>query len=326
MSLIRLVSVLLPTFTRAEATADSREALADSAAGNCSADLRSTTSSILPVALVGLVVSCPAIASSTWKQVAAWCSHHLVSEIHIVVKHPCHQIHPELQESGCRVHFREQAQMTESLDQLLNNKMDRVSIIRRLRTVQQRELQRALDPAVDAVIVLDFDEAEIPGSGGLHLALCRLRRERWDVLCANGRRRHGGARWATYDSFATVTSDNVWLHTSPIRNGVSIELYNKVVASPVPVPVRSCFGGLSLFRRQLWSGGRCTYLEKPSATFVTNVTLFGEPAGNYNEHLALLECLRATLQSSGGPAEDLRVGIMRELKVTWAGPPKGRRE
>ena len=127
---------------------------------------------------------------------------------------------------------------------------------------------------LDYVIVVDCDLAFLPSSYSLQYS---FERTSFDVLCANG------INWHTYvigdltyyDDFAYVDADGRRVPESKTCKDKDTEIcqfafdYRK----PELVPVRSCFGGLAVYRVEIMTD--CEY------------------DGHTCEHIALHECARA---------------------------------
>ena len=170
-----------------------------------------------------------------------------------------------------------------------------------------------------AVVVVDLDEYELPPPAGLRRSIELVRSGAWDVLCANGWKHVNVSRGGVtatvrgeYDLFALVRTDGHWY--GPIEDAEEqARLYQAVVSSAEPYPVRACFGGVGVYRyRGVWDGGAagsCSYKWRPSDALIWEHY-------TWCEHVGFLECLRNESAEAG-----LRVGIFRELPVHWTSDP-----
>lgn len=140
---------------------------------------------------------------------------------------------------------------------------------------QQRDLALLGGTKYHAVIVIDID-VEIPCAKSIKEALHHL--QRYDVICSNSFEINEDGKKQTYDTFPLVTSSGQhmfpkfflagpeqMLGYAPLDGRPSQEEFFRVVAETAGVyPVRSCFGGLAIYRYDAWALPQCTYNTGPS--------------------------------------------------------------
>jgi hypothetical protein len=153
-----------------------------------------------------------------------------------------------------------------------------------------------------------------------------------NAICANGlqRSRFGETRphRSYYDTFSTVLLPNTWLHRESKRaiprgglHGENVtlskmsqrEMLNWFLSegsrnnkgSYEPVPVRSCFGGLTLYQADTWLHSTCRY------------DLYNEDYDAYRgkqeqqtcEHIVFHECLRQH--------DDFKIAVQPDMLTLW---------
>lgn len=158
-------------------------------------------------------------------------------------------------------------------------------------------------------------------------------RETYDAICANGVQR---SRWKEsfphrgyYDSFATVLLPNTWpvgeeKRTVPrgLLKGENVTLSKLSVRGLLdyflkegskgsksnynPVPVRSCFGGLTLYRADAWLSSHCRY-----DLYNKSVDVYrGKEEHQTCEHVVLHECLREKYS-------DFTIALQPDMTTLW---------
>jgi len=206
----------------------------------------------------------------------------------------------------------------------VSNRIDRIAA---LREVQRREVAAYLDAndltdeeVHDTVIVVaDLDVAFLPpASQVVDTALNMLSNQdrvktKVDVVCSAGVEAHGGY----YDTFATVLLPDTFVYDAnwrlnravrpeedasmivgggypPFTNWELLRWFDRVAAERGgSVPVKSCFGGLALYRAERWLDDRCGYVlpeeEEERSRLVERYANFeGRPC----EHVVFNSCLR----------------------------------
>ena len=160
------------------------------------------------------------------------------------------------------------------------NRIDRISALRQF---QRDEVASRLGG--DIIILADLDIAEMPSAEKVvSMALSMIHeQDAPDVLCSAGKTASGDY----YDSYATVFLPDTFVY--PIAHRMNQESWQDEDDSLIldsdfvgaadllnwleelgkngkdgitPVPVRSCYGGLALYRANIFFDGRCTYLDK----------------------------------------------------------------
>ena len=154
-----------------------------------------------------------------------------------------------------------------------------------------------------------------------------------DAICSNGIQR---SRWwdqfprkVYYDVFATILLPNTWpvlesKRTVPrgLLEGENITMskisqpglldhfltegFQKSKDSYKPVPVRSCFGGLTLYRADLWLHPTCRYDLYNKSLDVYR----GKEEQQTCEHVVFHECLRQQ-------REDFSIAVQPDMMTLW---------
>ncbi|KAL3792300.1 hypothetical protein HJC23_006212 [Cyclotella cryptica] len=156
--------------------------------------------------------------------------------------------------------------------------------------------------------------------------------EKFHAICANGLQR--SRYWENrphrnyYDTFSTVLLPNTWLHLESKRmiprgglEGENITLAKMSQQEALnwflsegtknhkgtyePVPVRSCFGGLALYRADVWLHDDCRY-----DLYNKDLDVYrGKQEQHTCEHIVLHECLRQQIS--------LRIAVQPDLLTLW---------
>ena len=140
---------------------------------------------------------------------------------------------------------------------------------------------------------------------------------KFHAICANGRQRgklRGGEtnlRHRYYDSFATVLLPDTWLHRK--ETGMSPEDVldwfleegrDENNSAFHPVPVRSCFGGLTLYPADFWlSSCRYDQFSKDSLGYK------GGKEHHTCEHILFDECLREKFSNEENPTNSIGIAV-----------------
>jgi hypothetical protein len=168
------------------------------------------------------------------------------------------------------------------------------------------------------VVSVDLDLHGLPGWGVMESALRSLGGHKgFDAICANGYELVGNSR-QMYDTFPLVLLDGTWMykHLGEARQKA---FFRQVAEAKQPVAVRSCFGGLALYRVEVWADPRCSYdrNRKGGGSYGLN-KMFGANEGfganEACEHLRLQNCLRALRE--GSSTAPLRIGIHPRLSAS----------
>ena len=228
--------------------------------------------------------------------------------------------------SGCApIIFRNE----ESLNITLSNAEGRIGKISHLRDVQRSILQhefqqnREMDVYNGAVIIADFDLQSWPSPQEINDRVGKLRKGTHDVICSNGVVIKGKDK-KYYDTFATIMLPDSFLiylerrlFPEPYKNetkafirsdrnksSISLESIWQMFhifgrkSSTGLVDVRSCFGGLAVYRADLYLESDCTYqLDRDviDARDINTVMRYAnKKEGRPCEHVVLHECFRST--------------------------------
>ncbi|KAL3792327.1 hypothetical protein HJC23_006239 [Cyclotella cryptica] len=149
---------------------------------------------------------------------------------------------------------------------------------------------------------------------------------KFHAICANGlqRGRFGQSHphRGYYDTFATILLPNTWLH--PKRAQISQEEImdwfidegadgsTNGEATFHPVPVRSCFGGFTLYRADVWLDPSCRYDRYSEG----GVGYIGSKEHHTCEHVVLHECLREKFGGEGD-ATAFSIAVLPNLLTLW---------
>lgn len=177
--------------------------------------------------------------------------------------------------------------VTQEPDALSN---DRISRIQSLREFQRSHIQKEMplkDTEKGVIILVDFDMSRFASTKLIIEYANEIKANKIDVdvLCSNGELGYGNEAGRYYDTFATVLLPDTFVHPLEWRlhnqrpsdeedpqfilspddaNGTftSSNLFNWFKSEgmkasnqtkPKPVPVRSCFGGISIYRAKKYS-------------------------------------------------------------------------
>ena len=155
---------------------------------------------------------------------------------------------------------------------------------------------------------------------------------RYTTICSNGLQR--SRYWEPfpqrnyYDTFATLLLPNTWpvLESNRVVPRGELERENVTMAKIsqqellnwflregskgndvyVPVPVRSCFGGLTLYRADAWLHPRCRY-----DTYDKRVDVYrGKKEQHTCEHIVFHECLRREYK-------EVSIAVQPDMVTLW---------
>jgi hypothetical protein len=189
------------------------------------------------------------------------------------------------------------------------NRVERISFLRDFQRIAVQKEMQANGKSTEAkvVIVVDGDLHSMPSPAQVaQLAEDIMNgKETNDVICAAGVNHDN---FSYHDTFATILEPNDWMHHNRIR--YPNEKHNKIgiaqaddgdlptfadqnklrnlLSHGYPVPVRSCFGGLALYKANIWFQKDCSYHEAHYDDWRFANREDERPC----EHVVLHECLR----------------------------------
>jgi hypothetical protein len=221
------------------------------------------------------------------------------------------------------------------------NRIDQIATVRDY----QRELLRTkygdtIHWSDSIVILVDLDLHRLPSMDTLlqELHCMQTIESEFDIVCAAGIMYRP---FGYYDIFATVMLDGTFVY--PIRGRLEQKLqdgenYSLVRSNDVygnftqwdlleyfetesarrngnAVPVRSCFGGLTLYRASVWFQESCQYaVDNPKSNTTAHLQRYATKASERPcEHVVLHECLL----DSKSNTNDVRIGVQPGLKTEW---------
>ena len=152
-------------------------------------------------------------------------------------------------------------------------------------------------------------------------------------------RSYNGYRRRYYDTFSTILLPNSWLHVDREKErgslvGEDVELAKMNQDETLqwilkegrrldsdnyqPVPVRSCFNGLTLYRSDIWLEPQCRYdtYHKDDDAYLS------KRYQHACEHIVFHECLRRVLlekegSGSGGSGEGFSIAVQPDMTTLW---------
>ena len=166
----------------------------------------------------------------------------------------------------------------------LTNRIDRIQAARDYQRIAIDELFYFPDLDKVTIILADFDVHQLPPLDKVigHANGINNRLNGVDVLCSSGKMLNP---YGYYDIFATILLPDTFVYPVNGRpemkarpeedasmiidnNFTSLDLlewfYKEGGAAAKPVPVKSCFGGLTMYRASKWLDQRCSYKnQKP---------------------------------------------------------------
>eukprot|EP00985_Skeletonema_marinoi_P016412 scaffold8819_cov101-Skeletonema_marinoi.AAC.4 len=179
--------------------------------------------------------------------------------------------------------------------------------------------------------------------------------KKYHAICSNGlfvmnSRSYNGYRRRYYDTFSTILLPNSWLHVDREKVRGSLEGEHVAMAKmnqdktlqwilkegrrhPLslasdnnnnnngeevqyqPVPVRSCFNGLTLYRADVWLEPKCRYdsYHKDDDAYLS------KRYQHACEHIVFHECLRRVLleKGGGGGGEGFDIAVQPDMTTLW---------
>jgi hypothetical protein len=231
----------------------------------------------------------------------------------------------------------------QSSQRIPNNPLDRenrIANIKRAREHQRQVLRdvfndKEYDLEQSIIAVLDLDMfAYPPLSQVLEASEKYIRQTResekgnttFHAICANGLQGVGHKnREPTrgyYDSFATILLPDLWLHSKQARMNQT-EILEWVFENGIdsqdseqpyyPVPVRSCFGGFTLYRADVWLSSNCRYDSYNKKAISSE--FIGHKEHHTCEHVVLHECLRREFINRADSA--FSIAVQPDLMTLW---------
>jgi hypothetical protein len=191
------------------------------------------------------------------------------------------------------------------------NRIDRIQAARDFQRIDLAEHFGFDDINKATIILADMDVSELPPLDQVIGNADKMNSRSGidvDVLCSAGKMLHP---YGYYDTFATVLLPDTFVYPvngRPIRrarpeedttmiidNNFSAEdllgwFHKEGGASVKPVPVRSCFGGLAIYRASKWLDQRCSYKDLHPEINAKYANRFDNAPC---EHVVLHNCLHA---------------------------------
>jgi len=206
-----------------------------------------------------------------------------------------------------------------------------------------------------AIVVLDLDLLAYPSPSDLietaRKYIVTPSSSSYQAICANGLMTvfsKSKQRWVSryYDTYSTILLPNAWLHRdriSSIKRETTLDNNEHDINEKLssmdqmeavqyfieqgrtrddsttyhykPVPVRSCFNGLTIYRTDVYlNSEECRYdsYNKADEVYASN---------HYNhacEHVVLHECLRRQMMKSSSN-EEFSIAVLPNMKTLWHG-------
>ena len=267
------------------------------------------------------------------------CNHKV--HVHLLVKHDSLKLNRDEKKCAPWIVDFEPLELTTKFANTSDSKEKggRIPRISALRKYQRQQLRKLLGQH-DVLIVMDVDLLSL-GPNGITLLLKEIQRLKqqpssWDAVCAAGV--ECGNRY--YDSYATVLYPDTfvfprrWRYNAsaigPIENSslilaprptegllTQVQLFNHLQSSQRgsnPVQVRSCFGGLAIYRSQVYFANECDYqLENDKPLYNLIKQKYAATHGQVCEHVVLHECLHQHQQHNN----KFLIGIQPQLQTQY---------
>lgn len=190
------------------------------------------------------------------------------------------------------------------------NRIDRIQAARDFQRIDMIEQFEFADVDKATVILADMDVSELPSLDQVVRNADKINRRDGidvDVLCSSGKMLHP---YGYYDTFATVLLPDTFVYpvngrpnrtarpeedvTMIIDNNFTSEqlllwFHKQGGASAKPVPVKSCFGGLAIYRASKFLDQRCSYKDFHPEINAKYANRFDNAPC---EHVVLHNCLR----------------------------------
>mmetsp|Transcript_20711 Transcript_20711/g.31339 ORF Transcript_20711/g.31339 Transcript_20711/m.31339 type:complete len:396 (-) Transcript_20711:904-2091(-) len=212
----------------------------------------------------------------------------------------------------------------------------RIDHLRALREYQRTKLRKLLPTDKEAIVMLlDLDLIELPPTSQIKRYGRKILKGDVDVLCAAGIIFNKDQRETYYDSFATIFLPDTFMHPLALRKnkelrpeedpslvlhqyefaGVNILNYIKeqgrrvslfgISTSYKPVPVKSCFGGLALYRASVYFDEQFSYEIEEDDDLVSKY-------GNFQSEVCEHVTLHTRLHAAGR-----KIAIQPDLRTRW---------
>ena len=279
---------------------------------------------------VGIVRDAKEVQESTWDALAhAACSSSI--HIHITVSRNADYAEDQLVRQRIGVIQMKSAQSYANIyiegekdlgiTSLPSNRIERIAVVRDAQRQRVRQLWEENRPAnasfqKDVVIVADLDLFRLPVTTGvLTQAKYIAEHDDLDVVCAAGVTMASRHELWYYDTFATVLLPDTYVHPLKRRlvknyyagedpnlvrsdnqngsftQGDIMRYFQQQSAATGTARVRSCFGGLAIYRATTWFEESCSYTLNNTKSLERYASAAdGRPC----EHIAFHTCLQDT--------------------------------
>eukprot|EP00554_Chaetoceros_debilis_P008431 CAMPEP_0194099564 /NCGR_PEP_ID=MMETSP0150-20130528/706_1 /TAXON_ID=122233 /ORGANISM="Chaetoceros debilis, Strain MM31A-1" /LENGTH=654 /DNA_ID=CAMNT_0038785785 /DNA_START=113 /DNA_END=2073 /DNA_ORIENTATION=+ len=211
--------------------------------------------------------------------------------------------------------------------------MNRVKRIQFLREFQKEEIRKILSKNDDldstTIVLADFDLDKFPAFDKVvnNVESLQDHTSELDVLCSNGLSGNGANSKRYHDTSSTVLLPDTFVHPIELREIAQMWPYedSRFIINPEgngesltstslfkwfeekgrengstklqsnPVPVRSCFGGLALYKASRFLDGKCSYMHQSRA--IKNAKYRNSLDNEVSEHILWNNCMRAADES-----------------------------
>ncbi|KAL9179350.1 hypothetical protein ACHAXT_008640 [Thalassiosira profunda] len=207
-----------------------------------------------------------------------------------------------------------------------------------------------------AIAVLDLDLFAYPAPSDLIETIQSYMSEgsgdkanTFHAICSNGILVQKSRTWngyirRYYDTFSTIFLPNSWIHVDRVvprgslvgENVTMAKMNQEKTLSYIlskgrrrqageeaeqtprydPVPMRSCFSGLALYRSDVWLDPQCRYdsFHEGDARYIS------KKYQHACEHVVFHECLRRTIaEKEGGDGGGFRIAVKPDMTTLWHG-------
>ena len=210
------------------------------------------------------------------------------------------------------------------LDHDFPNRIDRLAYLRESQRLEMKKMNAGvadLDPEAlkknDFVILLDLDLSEVPSIESLSKTIGFMANDgdsSPDVVCANGLL---ASSLVPYDTYATVLLPDIWAYplsyrlnptpqsdeelkvvTNFLNEAVKQALHSEHDQHPKTdvdsfLPVKSCFGGLAVYRASIWFTEKCEYTRDYKAIVEDGLLQYVDYRHKrVCEHVAFNSCIK----------------------------------
>lgn len=241
------------------------------------------------------------------------------------------------------VHIETEHDLGVSVESLPSNRVERIAMIRNAQRERVRQLwlqDRLASPSTltqaDVVIMADLDLFRLPTvSRVLEQAESIATTPDLDVICAAGVTMASQEELWYYDTYATVLLPDTYVHPlkrrlikeyfagenhSLVRSdnqhgsftqGDLMRYLQQQAADTGTVRVRSCFGGLSIYRATTFFEPKCSYTRRDDQPDLDRYA--SENDGSPCEHVVFQTCL----QDTPGLLSTAKIAIDPSLLLLW---------